>query len=105
MKRMCIWTIRVQLGAERTEQILPLAPDKFECYHNIIVYVNAIVISLKLPVKLMHTTTNVGSSDPTHDGVYSVQHCVVKFVSDLRQVDIFLRVPRFPPPIKMTGKI
>jgi hypothetical protein len=28
-----------------------------------------------------------------------VQHYVIKFVSDLRQVDGFLRVFRFPPPV------
>jgi hypothetical protein len=31
--------------------------------------------------------------------VYSIQHYVIKFVSDLRQVSSFLRVLRFPPPI------
>ena len=30
----------------------------------------------------------------------SVQHYVIKFISDLRQVGDFLRVLRFPPPIK-----
>jgi hypothetical protein len=32
-----------------------------------------------------------------------VQHYVMKFVSDLRQVSGFLRVLRFPPPIKLTS--
>jgi len=32
-----------------------------------------------------------------------VQHYVIKFVSDLRQVRGFLRVLRFPPPIKLTA--
>ena len=30
---------------------------------------------------------------------------VIKFVSDLRQVSGFLRVLRFPPPIKLTATI
>ena len=34
-----------------------------------------------------------------------VQHYVIKFVSDLRQVSGFLRIPRFPPPIKLTTTI
>ena len=34
-----------------------------------------------------------------------VQLYVIKFVSDLRQVDCFIRVPRFPPPIKLTATI
>jgi hypothetical protein len=35
--------------------------------------------------------------------VYSIQHYVIKFVSDLWQVSGFLRVLRFPPPIKLTA--
>jgi hypothetical protein len=34
-----------------------------------------------------------------------VQQYVIKFVSDLREVDGFLRVLRFPPPIKRTATI
>ena len=34
-----------------------------------------------------------------------VQHYMIKFVSDLRQVGGFLRVLRFPPPIKLTATI
>jgi hypothetical protein len=34
-----------------------------------------------------------------------VQHYVIKFVSDLRQVGGFLRVFQFPPPIKLTATI
>jgi hypothetical protein len=30
-----------------------------------------------------------------------MQHYVIQFVSDLRQVGSFLRVLRFPPPIKL----
>jgi hypothetical protein len=37
--------------------------------------------------------------------VYSVQHYVIKFVSDLRRVGVFLRVLRFPPPTKLTATI
>ena len=33
--------------------------------------------------------------------MYSIQHYVIKFVSDMRQVDGFLR---FPPPIKLTAR-
>ena len=34
--------------------------------------------------------------------VYSIQQYVIKVVSDLRQVGSFLRVLRFPAPIKLT---
>jgi len=32
-----------------------------------------------------------------------VKHYAIKFVSDLRQIGGFLRVLRFPPPIKLTA--
>jgi hypothetical protein len=58
-----------------------------------------VVIVWLLDVKLLaesgHFTTNV----------YSIQHCVIKFVSDFRQVGGFLRVLRFAPPIKLTATI
>jgi hypothetical protein len=47
----------------------------------------------------------VVSSNPTHGEVYLIQHYVIKFVSDLWHVNGFLRVLRFPPPIKQTSTI
>ena len=49
-------------------------------------------------------TTNDVSSNSTHGEVYSIQHYVVKFVSDL-QVSGFLQVLWFPPPINLTTMI
>jgi hypothetical protein len=40
-----------------------------------------------------------------HDEVHSIQHYVMQFVSNFRQVGGFLRVLRFPPPIKMTTRV
>jgi hypothetical protein len=37
--------------------------------------------------------------------VYSIQHYVIKFVSDLGQVSGFFQVLQFPPPIKLTTTI
>ena len=37
--------------------------------------------------------------------VNSIQHYVIKFVSDLRQVSGFLWVLWFPPPIKLAATI
>ena len=38
----------------------------------------------------------------SHSGeVYSIQHYAIKFFKDLRQVGGFLRILRFPPPIKL----
>ena len=47
-------------------------------------------------------TTKVVSSNPAHVEVYSIRQYVIKFVSDLRQICCFLRVPRFPPQMKLT---
>ena len=45
--------------------------------------------------------TKVVSLNPFHGEVYLIQHYVIKFVSDLRQVDGFLHVLWFPPLIKL----
>ena len=59
---------------------------------------------LQQPVKSVPITINVVGSNPVHGEVYSIQHYVIKFVSDLRQVRSFLWVLRFPPPIKLTPR-
>ena len=58
-----------------------------------------------LYMQSVHITTNAVSLNPTHDEVYLIQNYVVKFVSDLRQVNGFLQVLRFHPPIKLTATI
>ena len=63
------------------------------------------VLDLHLPVQSVPIATNVVGSNPVHGDVYSIQHYVIKFVSNLRQVDGFLRVLWFPPPIKLTATI
>ena len=68
--------------------------------HNIfgvVVVMIAWQLDLQLPV-----TTNVVSSNLVHGDVYSIQHCVIKFVIDLWQIGGFLRVLRIPPPVKLT---
>ena len=50
-------------------------------------------------------TTKVVSSNPAHGEVYSIQHFVIKFLSDLRQFGGLLRELRFPAPIKLTVTI
>ena len=57
-------------------------------------------LGFQLPVQSVPITTNMASSNPVHGEVYLIQHYVIKFVIDLRQVSGFLRVLRFPPPIK-----
>jgi hypothetical protein len=63
------------------------------------------VVGLQLPVQLMPITTNAVSSNLIHGEVYSIQHYVIKLVSDLRQVGGFLRVLWFPPPTKLIATI
>ena len=43
----------------------------------------------------MYITTKAVSSNPAHDGVHSIQHYVIKIVSDRRQVGGFLRYTGF----------
>ena len=62
-------------------------------------------MDLHLPMQLAPIATEVVSSNPAHGEVYSIQHYVIKFVNDLRQVDGFLHVLQFPPPIKLTATI
>ena len=54
------------------------------------------------PMQSVPITTNVVISNQSLGEVYPIQHYVTKFVSDLRQVGVFLR---FPPPIKLTATI
>jgi hypothetical protein len=53
----------------------------------------------------MPITTDRCEFEPLSCEVNSLQHYMIKFVSDLWQVDGFLRVLWFPPPIKLTATI
>jgi len=55
------------------------------------------LLDLQLPVQSVPTITNVVNSNLGRGEVNSTQYYAVKFVSDLRQIDGFLRVSRFPP--------
>ena len=63
------------------------------------------LLDLQLHMQSVPITTNSVNSNLTHGEVYSIQHNVIKFLTDMRQVSGFLRVLRFPPPIKLTTKI
>ena len=43
--------------------------------------------------------------NPSHCEVYSIEHYVINYISELWQVGGFFRVLRFPPPIKLTATI
>ena len=49
-------------------------------------------LDLQLSIQSVSITSDVVSSNPAHGEVYSIQHYVIKFVSDLRQVHDFLCV-------------
>jgi hypothetical protein len=62
-------------------------------------------LDLQLPMQSMPITTKAVSWNPVHGMVYSMQHYLIKFVSDFQQFGGFLWVLRFPPPIKLTTTI
>jgi len=53
-------------------------------------------LDLQLPMQSVHFESRSGRG---------LQHYVIKFVSDLRHVDGFVRVLRFSAPIKLTATI
>jgi hypothetical protein len=54
------------------------------------------VVGFTTTVQSVPITNKILSSNHAHGEVYSIQHYVIKFVSDLWQVGGFLRVLRFP---------
>jgi len=75
--------------------------SKVDCYLTSRNNSSAILMTTTILQKLNHNV----SSNPAHVEVYSIHHYVIKFVSDLRQVGGFFRVPRFSIPIKLTATI
>ena len=62
-----------------------------------------VVGNLQLPMQSVPITIDVVCSN-LNQGL-GVQHYVIKFISDLQRDGGFLRVLRFPPPIKLTATI
>ena len=62
-------------------------------------------LDLQLPVQSVPIITKVASSNPAHGEVYSIQHYVIRFASDLWQIGGFLRVLQFRQLIKLTATI
>jgi hypothetical protein len=59
-------------------------------------------IGLTISCAIVPTNNKVVSLNPTHGKMYSIQHYVIKFVNDLRQVCSLLW---FPLSIKLTTTI
>ena len=68
----------------------------------ICIYICLLPVWVVVVVQSVPITTNVLNLNSAHGEVYSIQHYVLMFVSDLRQVGGFLR---FPPSITMTATI
>jgi hypothetical protein len=68
--------------------------DKFHSTYKVgtIGVVSIWYLHLQLTMQSVHITTNVASSINAQDGLYLIQHYVIKFVSDLRQFGGFLWV-------------
>ena len=62
-------------------------------------------LDLQLSVQSVTNTLKVVSLTPVYGEVYSIEHNVIKFVSNVRQDGGFLRVLWFPPSIKLTSTI
>ena len=58
-------------------------------------------LDLQLPVQSVPISPKVVSLNPVHGEVYLIQHYVIKFVSNLRQVSGLLR---FPPQMTTTNQ-
>ena len=74
---------------------------QWHCVHDprlreTVVVVIVWLLDLQLPMQSMPITTKVVNSNPIHGKVYSIQHYVIKFVSNLRKVGGLHRVLRFP---------
>ena len=59
------------------------------------------VVKIQIPMQSVPITTKVLSLNPVHGEVYSIQHYVIKFVTD----GSFLQVLRLPLPIILTATI
>ena len=53
-------------------------------------------LELRLPLQSVPITIKVVSSNPANGEMYSIQYCMIKFVSDLRQVGSFTGYSGFP---------
>ena len=62
-------------------------------------------LDLQLTIQSVPISSKVVGSNPGNGEMYSIQHYMIKFDSDLRQVGDFLRVFRFPTPVNLTDTI
>ena len=63
------------------------------------------LVDLQLPMQSVPITTKVVNYNPVHDEVHSIQHQVIKFVSDVPQVGGFHWILRCHPSTNNIAKI
>ena len=62
-------------------------------------------LDLQLTLQSVPISSKVVGSNPENGEMYSMQHYMLKFDIDLRQVGDFRRVLGFPTPVNLTGTI
>jgi len=70
-----------------------------------IMVVIAWLLNVQLPAQSVPITTKVSSSIPVRGELYSIQHYVIKLVSDLRQVGGCFPCTPVSSPIQLTDTI
>ena len=63
------------------------------------------VDDVQIPLQSEFIINKVVSSNSTRGEVFSIQHYVIRFVIDFRQVSGFLPILQFPSPIKLTATV
>jgi hypothetical protein len=86
------------------EMLIELIPYIYTCICNS-GRRDRMVVGFTTGVNSVPITTIVVSLNPADGEVYSMQHYLIKFVSDLQQAGGFFRGLWFPPPIKLTATI
>jgi hypothetical protein len=74
-------------------------------YHIMLHRIHLVWAEFELTTLVVIGTDCTGSVTWDRSVVFSIQHYVIKFVSDLRQVSGFLRVFLFSQPIKLTARM
>jgi len=80
--------------------VFPMLPVSLDCS-----FLIATLVFSNVYLNLCKNIIFKSMLNPTHYDVYSIQLYLIKFVSELLQIDGFLRVLWFPPPMKLTSMI
>ena len=84
------YCLEVKLNADFSSNYLTTTPTLHLRHEDVVVM---IVVGFTTTLQSVPITTKIVSSNPVHGELHSIQHYVIKFVSDFRQVSGFLRYP------------